>query len=631
LLAILAGAERQTVSRSQLRSILWGDFDREKASANLRQLIARIHKVERKFGLSLLALESDTLGLSTAHCTIDYSSFLAAVSVSHETEGSGGGCAALVRTWQGPLLAGIALGEAAADEWLENARQQAVRRFLDAARRALEATLHAAEMDGAWELALKVIEIDATEEAAYRAMMRICIARGDRGLALRIFERCKQAIGEELGVAPSRPTLDLAGLLRYRERAQPAATPASRASSPTPRAEATPAQQTGRQIPVVMVLPPATANDDASRALAGEIAEDITVGLTRFRRFTIVAPQNDAPVRFDGKSLAGALKVLDVDYAVALSLRSAAHGHRFGVRLTDMSNAEALWATSTDFTQATLDGPFERLIGLTVRSLVNAIDEREVRAPMTGEQASAYRYYLEGKRLLHRTDLQAIRRARKMFKEAIALLPSYPAALIGLARTMIDEWLVRGMVEDDLLKESIALASRAAALDPFDGHAMRERGHANLYLHRHDESLESFEEAIRLNPHDADILADYADALAHSGDPQRGLSFSQQAIGLNPVPPDDYVWTLGSIYYQLGDYRAALEALRPMEHSPATARILTACASQSGDTELARRYSRTLRSVYPKFEVENVRNIVPNRHRSDTEHLIDGLKLAGLA
>src|SRR3954468_10667715 len=76
LLAILAAAESKTASRSQIRSILWGDFDREKANANLRQLIARIQKIGQKFDLALLDVRGDSLGINEAACTVDYGVFL---------------------------------------------------------------------------------------------------------------------------------------------------------------------------------------------------------------------------------------------------------------------------------------------------------------------------------------------------------------------------------------------------------------------------------------------------------------------------------------------------------------------------------------------------------------------------
>jgi DNA-binding SARP family transcriptional activator len=628
LLAILAASEHKSANRSHIRSILWGDFDREKANANLRQLIARILKVGQKFELTLLDIQGDTVSINTDACTIDYGAFMTLQRAGIDAANAGHRCEELLALWTGRLLDGFGFDEAAVDEWMEANREEIRDRFVDAARDALDAAVGPESADAAWRLALKVLDVDRTEEAAYRTMMRICAARGDRGFALRIFNRCKRTMATELGVLPSAQTLELAAALRHHD----AEALEQVVVQPVPRdREQRPAGGPDRQIPVVLILPPiSVVSDDTTRAMALGFVEDLTIGLSRFRRFAVVAAHSGASVAFGTRSLNEALTVLDVDYAVATSLMPATHGHRFGVRLNNVGNSEVLWATETDFTFATLGGTFERVTGLILRSMVNAIDDAEIRAPIPAGEFTAYRNLLEGRRLLHGSDLQSIRRARRMFKEALIQVPNYSAAVVGLARTMTYEWVVRGMVENDLLKEAVDLASKATSLDPHDGRALRERGYANLYLRRHDESLQDFAQAVALNPHDADILEGYSDSLAHSGDPRQGLNLFNKAIELNPIPPDEYPWTLGSIYYQLGDYRAAVEALRPVEDSPATARLLAACTAQLGDIELARHYSRVVRSIYPDFQTDRIRAIVPNRNPEDTEHFIDGLKRAGL-
>ena len=60
-------------------------------------------------------------------------------------------------------------------------------------------------------------------------------------------------------------------------------------------------------------------------------------------------------------------------------------------------------------------------------------------------------------------------------------------------------------------------------------------------------------------------------------------------------------------------------------------RLLSACAARVGDRDSARRYSQMVRETYPRFEAASVRDIVPNRNPADTEHLVDSLRLAGLA
>jgi DNA-binding SARP family transcriptional activator/Tfp pilus assembly protein PilF len=621
LIAILAAVDGRRATRSHVRTILWADSDRDKANASLRQLIARIHRAEQASGVGLLAMEGEALAL-TPNCRVDYADFLAALAGDAEVAQR---CAALMNLWRGALLEGMAFGEAAIDEWLEARREQMRQRFMDAGRRVLEADLPMQHADAQWQLAEKIAAIDPTEEEAYRSMMRLCIARGDRALGLRIFKRCQRILEEELEVAPDPKTLALAAKLHDPEAPRPSAAPAA-AKGPAA------ARGAERQVPAVMVLPPMGASLDPTFAtLAAGLAEDITVGLTRFRRFSVVASPTPGMMNLKDRCHEIGLSVFDIDYTVALSLMPATHGYRLALRLTDAGNSEVLWGTNPEFTTATVGDTFDRLIRLTVRTLVDVIDTRQARAAMNAERASAYALCAQGRRLLHKADLQTIRRAKKLFKQALAQLPDYPPAIVGIARATSEEWLVRGMIEPDLLKESIALARRAIELDPLDGRAMRERGRVNLYMRRYDESLEAFDAALALNPDDADILSDYADSLAHSGEPQRGLPLSRKAMELNPAQPDDYVWTLGSIHFQLGEYQTALDVLRPMDGSPATARLLTACAARAGDKDSARRYGQMVRETYPKFAVASVRDIVPNRNPADTEHLVDGLRLAGLA
>lgn len=639
LLGLLAMSEGFTVNRAKIRPILWGEYDQHKANANLRQLIARIRKIEHSLGQVLLIFAGDEISLSAQNCRVDYAELMAVIQLARSSAEPAEFCEPLLAAWAGILLDGLEFGEAGIEEWLEERRNSIKDQFLEAARHILDAEAGAASSDSRWRLALKLIDIDNTEEVAYRALMRVCADRADRGLALRIYRRCKRVLASELGVEPDQRTNDLARALRLTDTQQPDKKPVTaqvvRVSGSTPAPidpmrASKPAAGT-RPAPVLIVLPPVSiVTDDLARGLALGFIEDITIGLSRFRQFSVIAPHTGLSVAYQSQDFNAALTIVDVDYAVTTALLPSAHGFRLSVRLTSAATSEVLWATDAEFTLGALRGVFDRVIALVVRSLVDSIERTELQAPVPATDASVYRQYLEGRRLLTRHDLKNIRRARSLFKEAITRVPDYSAAMIGLSRSLTSEWLVRGMVETDLLKEAVALADKAAELDPFDGRAMRERGYASLYLRQHDYSLAAFEEALQLNPHDADILADYADALAHAGNPSEGLKYCLKAIDLNPLPPDDYVWTLGSIYYQLGQYKDAMLALKQVENNSATARLLAACSAQLGDKAEAQRYSRVVRSVYPGFSVRDVETIVPNKNLADTKHLVEGLKLAGL-
>lgn len=80
-----------------------------------------------------------------------------------------------------------------------------VRLLLDAA----ECCLAVGAPREALDRAETVVELDPTLEAAHRVLMRAHAALGDVGSALRVYERHRRQLADELGVDPSTATRDL--------------------------------------------------------------------------------------------------------------------------------------------------------------------------------------------------------------------------------------------------------------------------------------------------------------------------------------------------------------------------------------------------------------------------------------
>lgn len=56
------------------------------------------------------------------------------------------------------------------------------------------------------QLASEAIAIEPYREAGYRWLMRAHAAAGNRSEALRVFDRCRRFLADELGVDPSEQT-----------------------------------------------------------------------------------------------------------------------------------------------------------------------------------------------------------------------------------------------------------------------------------------------------------------------------------------------------------------------------------------------------------------------------------------
>jgi|HubBroStandDraft_2_1064218.scaffolds.fasta_scaffold00091_4 DNA-binding SARP family transcriptional activator len=67
----------------------------------------------------------------------------------------------------------------------------------------------------------QILKYDRARERTYQRMMRLQCLAGDRAGALRQFQRCSISLDEELGVRPSRQTLEIYQLIRADRLAMP--------------------------------------------------------------------------------------------------------------------------------------------------------------------------------------------------------------------------------------------------------------------------------------------------------------------------------------------------------------------------------------------------------------------------
>jgi len=70
------------------------------------------------------------------------------------------------------------------------------------------------DLEGGMTYANRALRADPTSERAYRALMRLYLALGDRTSAMRCYERCVRTLHDELGVEPDSETRKLENVIR---------------------------------------------------------------------------------------------------------------------------------------------------------------------------------------------------------------------------------------------------------------------------------------------------------------------------------------------------------------------------------------------------------------------------------
>ena len=177
-----------------------GQFERCSGSHNLRR---ELHALRRALpdAERLLAIERKTIQWRPdGPFHLDVAAFEEAVE--HAAGGGVDGLRAAVALYRGDLLPGVY------DDWIEPHRDHLRTRMietLDALATGLE---DRREYRAALEQLNRLVTIDPLTESRYQALMRVAALVGDRPAGLRAYHACVSALRDELGIDPSRETLD---------------------------------------------------------------------------------------------------------------------------------------------------------------------------------------------------------------------------------------------------------------------------------------------------------------------------------------------------------------------------------------------------------------------------------------
>jgi DNA-binding SARP family transcriptional activator len=201
LVALLA-LRRAAVDRSHASACLWLDKSEDRAFANLRCSLWRL----RHCDVELVAATPSRLSLAPG-VVVDATGLLDLAR-------------ALVDEVQPVELDGLDVAELAAElaaellpTWYDDFVELERERFRQMRLHALEALSRRLRRAGrhaqALDAALTAVAADSLRESAHRCVIEVHLAEGNPGEAVRQYRQLAMIMEQQLGIAPSRRTLDL--------------------------------------------------------------------------------------------------------------------------------------------------------------------------------------------------------------------------------------------------------------------------------------------------------------------------------------------------------------------------------------------------------------------------------------
>src|SRR5450755_818362 len=201
--AVLAwlALERGMHSRSRLAARFWPGVLDESARTSLRSALSALRRALGEGSERYLIAGRDDVGLAGDELVwTDVAQFERLVAVDRLEEA--------LELCRGELLAGLD------DDWAYERRDEHRDHVADVLARLAAAGERDGDLAAAIAYTRRQASLDPLAEDPQRELMRRLAASGDRAAAIRTYERLSQRLRDELRIAPSRATRELAEALR---------------------------------------------------------------------------------------------------------------------------------------------------------------------------------------------------------------------------------------------------------------------------------------------------------------------------------------------------------------------------------------------------------------------------------
>lgn len=634
LLACIAMAAPRAVLRGRLAEQLWSRRPEEQARASLRQEIHRLLEALTPAETDILTITRDHLSLRPGAVWIDVEEVMRATSTQP----------ASLSLLDGDLLEDLDGIDPNFDIWLTTERE----RLRDRARGIAESLVKEnLEPDAAIAAAQRLLTIDRSHEGGWRTLMRAHAARGERGLAVQAYDRCRAVLADMLDAGPSAETQKLLNEIRgpsgsrlpLRPPAPPPADPEAEDVMPVRRKREPGASRGGAHVGVLPLR--LVGMSDADAHLAPGLADEITTALSRFRWMFVVSSMSLGRFATENNDEAAIRREFELDFLLDGSVQRAGDRIRVNMRLLDLrASNQIVWAQRFDRQASNLlslqDEIAAEVVGQIDPEILLIEAQRITSRPPV--DATAYDLMLRAIPLIGRLDPGSFNEAGAYLARAIALEPDYAAAHAWYA------WWHAFLVGQDWTDQPIAmmerageLAERAIILDPFDARGFTISGHVRAFLHRRlREAMSLHERALALNPNLAMAWALSAITYAWSGNPDEAERRNNRYKKLSPLDPHAYFFDgfFTLIHLMKRDYESAVEFGRTVSQlnpslSASYKPYLAALGHLRRDQE-ATAIRRRLLTIEPDFTIERFLKSSPMERESDRQHYAEGLRLAGV-
>jgi TolB-like protein/DNA-binding winged helix-turn-helix (wHTH) protein/Tfp pilus assembly protein PilF len=405
----------------------------------------------------------------------------------------------------------------------------------------------------------------------------------------------------------------------------------------------------------IMVLPFRDLSDNGTQEhLADAVTNDLTTGLARIPRSSVVARPTAAAYKGRDVAIADLRHTLGVHYVVEGSVRDEAGLLHVNVQLIDATSGTEKWADRFSLgggNGADLESAIVRRIASRLDMTLVALEAQHAdRAQPTTLSATDF-YYRGRAQLDKRDDLVGMAATQHLYEQAITIDPAFTDALNDLGWLLLSKSADVGNKDAEAdLAEARSVIAKALRAAPRNARVLASQARLQTIDGDCEAALATYKTALEIEPNDLRALAGSATCAWQLGDVATAYAQTAEALRLDPLGASAG-WryhTLGILQFMQARYQDAVASFgqalagqpdpQPDSDSDSLGLVewsrlyLIASYERLGNDAMARRKLEEYRLVWPHRSVWRMLSYFTRAQARlpGMRALHDGLKAAGM-
>jgi adenylate cyclase len=374
---------------------------------------------------------------------------------------------------------------------------------------------------------------------------------------------------------------------------------------------------------------------DQSQEIVSRIVRDtILRSFSRFRDLFFTVPVGYL-VAQRGREDRGTrdllLKERCLDYVIYGSFLAHMNDFIFTAYLEDTKQGGLLWTGTLQLTNLDAEAIDRVLADEFIAPVAFHVQRNEMDSQIRSRSSMDEDRFRTAQRLLSRGTLESTEHARLLLHQILNRCGDIGDVHVALARAEhLHGRLLAGQPFVDALERARKHAVLALEINDLSTQAHSELALQEMFLKRQQAAAEIYQRALRLNPYDLMLQADWADCLTFLGRAQEALPILEKVSSGWPRDRNWVEWNLCDAYWALDRPDRIVELLDRHPDQPHVHRYLAASHAKLGNRAKAEQHAQKVREHQPGFSTKAWSDVVPYTSANASEEYAESLERAGL-